>query len=211
MEKISILIIDDHKLLREILGLSLQQEENFDLIGSTENIQEAYSVIALRTPSVVLLDINMPGETGFEIAEKVLSIAPKTRIIAITMCALPVYAKRMFKLGASGYITKNSSHAEVVQAINKVVEGQQYVCDEIRNMIVTDKLASDNVQKGVSQLTKREIEIIASLKRGLSSKEIASELCLSARTVEVHRYKILRKLELKNVASLVGYAHTIGL
>lgn len=211
MEKISILIIDDHKLLREILGLSLTQEENFELIGSTENIQEAFNLVALRSPSVILLDINMPGETGFEIAQKILKVAPKTRIIAITMCALPVYAKRMFKLGASGYITKNSSHAEVVQAINMVVEGQQYVCEEIRNMIVTDKLTSDTIQKGVSQLTKREIEIIGSLKRGLSSKEIASELCLSARTVEVHRYKILRKLELKNVASLVGYAHTIGL
>ncbi|MES1215664.1 MAG: response regulator transcription factor [Bacteroidota bacterium] len=211
MNKTTIYIIDDHKLLREVLSFLLNRQPGFEVTGATDNIAEALNAIRFTNPSIVLLDINMPQESGFRVAEKILKIAPDTRIIAMSMYALPVYAKRMFKLGAWGYLTKNSPHEEMIFGINKVAANERFVCDEIRNMIASDALDGENVQPGISSLTEREIEILTYLKRGLSSKEIGIELELSGKTVEVHRYNILRKLNLKNVASLVSYAHEMGL
>jgi DNA-binding NarL/FixJ family response regulator len=153
----------------------------------------------------------MPEESGFRVAEKILNIAPDTRIIAVSMYILPVYAKRMLKLGARGYLTKNSAPEEMIRAINIVAGNQIYVCDEIRDMIAAEILNKKSDLPGIGLLTEREIEILTYLKKGLSSREIGAELDLSSKTVEVHRYNILRKLNLKNVASLVNYAHEMGL
>ena len=210
MKKTSICIIDDHKLLREVLTFLLGREKNFEVIGATGNIEEALNIVQLASPSIVLLDINMPQESGFRVAEKILRIAPATRIIAISMYILPVYAKRMLKLGAWGYLTKNSPQEEMIRAINTVIRDERYVCDEIRDMIASDILNKSD-QPGIALLTEREIEILTYLKKGFSSREIGTELDLSNKTVEVHRYNILRKLNLKNIASLVNYANEMGL
>ena len=211
MKKTTIYIIDDHKLLREVLSSLLDNQPDFEISGATDNIDEALEAIRLQNPTIVLLDINMPVESGFTVAEKILQIAPGTRIIAMTMYVLPVYAKRMLKLGAWGYLTKNSPHEEVINAI-KIVAGQKkYVCDEIRDLIAADMLNKKDENPGLASLTEREIDILTFLKKGLSSKEIGERLGVSSKTVEVHRYNILRKLNLKNVASLVNYAHEIGL
>jgi DNA-binding NarL/FixJ family response regulator len=211
MKKTTIFIIDDHKLLREVLTFLLNREKNVEVTGATDNIDEALNTIRLANPSIVLLDINMPEESGFRVAEKILKIAPATRIIAMSMYILPVYAKRMLKLGAWGYLTKNSPHEEMIHAINTVARNEKYVCDEIRDMVATDTLNKKNDPSGIGSLTEREVEILTYLKKGLSSREIGAELELSNKTVEVHRYNILRKLNLKNVASLVNYAHEMGL
>lgn len=211
MEKTTIYIIDDHKLLREILSFLLSREQNFEVIGATDNVSEALNTIRAARPSIILLDINMPEESGFRVAEKILAMAPATRIIAVSMYVLPVYAKRMLKLGAMGYLTKNSPHEEMIRAINIVAGNEQYVCAEIRDMIAADTLNKKNDLPGIGLLTEREIEVLTYLKKGLSSREIGIELKLSNKTVEVHRYNILRKLNLKNVASLVNYAHEMGL
>ncbi len=211
MEKTTIYIIDDHKLLREILSFLLSREQNFEVVGATDNVSEALHTVRTASPSIILLDINMPEESGFRVAEKILAIAPATRIIAVSMYVLPVYAKRMLKLGARGYLTKNSPHEEMIRAINIVAGNEQYVCAEIRDMIAADTLNKKNDLPGIGLLTEREIEVLTYLKKGLSSREIGIELDLSNKTVEVHRYNILRKLNLKNVASLVNYAHEMGL
>jgi DNA-binding NarL/FixJ family response regulator len=123
----------------------------------------------------------------------------------------PAYAKKMMHLGAKAYITKNSSHKEVFKAIDAVMQGGIYVCDEIKDIIAAQQLQSHEAAPDVRDLSLREIEIIKLIKEGLSSKEIGSSIHIATRTVEVHRHNILKKLKLKNTSSLISFINTTDL
>src|SRR4030095_6412322 len=117
----------------------------------------------------------------------------------------PAYAKKMLQIGARGYVTKNSSKEEMIKAILEVNEGNKYICEEIKNNISELVLEENKETPNVNALTEREIQIINLIKEGMSSKEIANQLSISLKTVEVHRHNILKKLKLKNSASLVNF------
>jgi two-component system invasion response regulator UvrY len=117
----------------------------------------------------------------------------------------PAYAKMIMKEGASGYVTKNSSREEMFQAIREVHAGRKYVCNEIKNILSDSLLNNEDQGNEISLLSQREMQVVSQIKNGASSKEIANELHLSVKTVEVHRYNILKKLKLKNSASLVNF------
>jgi DNA-binding NarL/FixJ family response regulator len=121
------------------------------------------------------------------------------------MHSQPAYAKRMLQIGARGYVTKNSSKEEMIKAIIEVNNGNKYICEEIKNNISEMVLEENRDVPNVNALTDREIQIINLIKEGLSSKEIASHLTISLKTVEVHRHNVLKKLKLKNSASLVNF------
>jgi DNA-binding NarL/FixJ family response regulator len=127
------------------------------------------------------------------------------------MHSQPAYAKKMLQMGAKGYVTKNSSHEEMFTAIDTVMGGKNYICAEIKNIISEQALQDEPSGPSTNELSLREIEIIKLLKEGLSSKEIASRLQISARTAEVHRHNILKKLGLKNTASLISFINTTDL
>jgi DNA-binding NarL/FixJ family response regulator len=124
---------------------------------------------------------------------------------------MPAYAKRMMQLGAMGYVTKNSSKDEMIRAIIEVSKGRKYICEEVKNILAQKELEDDTPESDMNNLSRREIDIIQHIKQGLSSKEIASELDISLKTVEVHRYNILKKLKLKNTAALVNFINVNGL
>jgi DNA-binding NarL/FixJ family response regulator len=124
---------------------------------------------------------------------------------------MPAYAKRMLQLGARGYVTKNSSKEEMIEAIVEVNSGKKYICHEVKNILAEQELEENPVNANMNNLSRRELDIIKLIKEGLSSREIGQELELSLKTVEVHRYNILKKLKLKNTAALVNFINAKGL
>lgn len=210
MEKITILIADDHKLIRETWSFILNSDSRFDVIAQCSNGEEAVALSQQLRPKVVLLDINMTPMSGIEATEQIRKFSPASKIIGVSMHSQPAYVKKLLKLGAHGYVTKNSPQQEMFEAIVEVSKGNRFICSEVKT-ILSEQAFDDETSSGANALSGRELEIIKQIKNGLSSKEIASELNIFLKTVEVHRHNILKKLNLKNSAALVNYINESGL
>ncbi len=211
MGKITILLVDDHKLIRDSWSFILNSDPRFQVIGETSNADEAVDIAKEKKPVIVLMDINMSPVNGFEATKLIRKFSPGSKIIGISMHSMPAYARRMLQMGAMGYVTKNSSKDELLSAIVEVNNGKKYICEEVKNILAQQELEEDGGQPDMNALSRREIDIVQLIKEGLSSKEIAIRLDISLKTVEVHRYNILRKLNLKNTAALVNFINTHGL
>lgn len=211
MEKITILLVDDHKLIRESWSFILNSDSRFEVIGETSNADEAVEIAKTLKPRIVLMDINMSPVNGFDATKLVRKVSPSSKIIGISMHTMPAYARKMLQMGAMGYVTKNSSKDELMDAIIEVNEGKKYICNEVKNILAQQELEDDGVKTDLNLLSKRELDIVKLIKEGLSSKEIAVRLDISLKTVEVHRYNILKKLNLKNTAALVNFINSHGL
>lgn len=205
MQKVSILIADDHKLIRETWSYILNNDPRFEVVAECGDSEHAVEVARTKRPQIILMDINMTPISGFEATEKIRKVSPASKIIGVSMHSQPAYAKKMLQIGARGYVTKNSSKEEMIKAILEVQSGNKYICDEIKNNISELVLEENKDTPNVNALTEREIQIINLIKEGFSSKEIANQLNISLKTVEVHRHNILKKLKLKNSASLVNF------
>lgn len=211
MEKITILLVDDHKLIRDSWSFILNSDPRFIVIGETSSGEEAIEIAKTKRPRIILMDVNMTPVNGFDATKQIHKLSPESKIIAVSMHTMPAYAKRMLQLGAMGYVTKNSSKEEMITAIIEVVNGKKYICDEVKNILAQQELDEDTEVTDMNNLSRRELDIIKLIKEGLSSKEIALQLDISLKTVEVHRYNILRKLKLKNTAALVNFINNKGL
>ncbi len=210
MGKITLLLVDDHKLIRESWSIILNADPRFEVIGETYDVDHAVEFVKTSKPDLILMDINMSPINGFDATKIILREVPDALVIAISMHALPAYARRMFQMGAKGYVTKNSSKEEFVSAILEVKAGNKFICEEIKNIVAQQELEDGGGHPDMNSLSKREIEVVQLIKEGLSSKEIAKSLTISLKTVEVHRYNILHKLKLKNTASLVNFINAQG-
>ena len=211
MKKITILLVDDHKLIRDSWSFILNSDPRFTVIGETSSGEEAIEIASKKRPDIILMDVNMSPLNGFDATKQIHIISPDSRIIAVSMHTMPAYAKRMLQLGAMGYVTKNSSKEEMITAIVEVSNGNRYICDEVK-AILADQEMDENTDKGdLNDLSRRELDIIKLIKEGHSSREIALQLDISLKTVEVHRYNVLKKLKLKNTAALVNYINAKGL
>lgn len=210
MNKITVLLVDDHKLYTEALTLILNSDNRFRVIGATADAEEAYRMIKEQSPRIVLLDINMIPVNGFEITSKIAVLSAVTKVIGLSVHASPNHAKKMIVAGAKGYVTKNSSSEELMSAILEVDKGNKYICREIKDLLAKEQPEKDPLFDGL-KLTKIELAIVHAVRDGLSSKEIALKLSISIKTVEVHRYNILKKMRLKNTAELINYINKQGL
>lgn len=211
MKIITVVIVDDHKLVREMWRELFVGNPGIEVIGESGVFEEAIELIKLKRPDIVLLDINLSKASGFEAVPLIRKYAPGTKVIAVSMHNQPAYAKKMLQLGAKGYVTKNSSRLEMLEAIEKVVQGGKYVCLEIKEILSEQMLREEGTEPDIKDLSLREIEIIRLIRQGLSSKEIGAQCNISVRTVEVHRHNILKKLQLKNTAALINYINTTDL
>ncbi len=209
MEKLSILLVDDHKLIRDSWSFILNSDPRFMVIGETSSGEEAIEIVRTKNPAIILMDVNMTPLNGFEATEKIHRMSPGTKVIAVSMHTMPAYAKRMLQLGAMGYVTKNSSKDEMINAIVEVSKGKKYICEEVKNILAYQE--TDEVSYELNSLSRRELDIINLIKKGFSSREIGLQLELSLKTVEVHRYNLLKKLKLKNTAALVNFINAKGL
>ncbi len=211
MKIISVVVVDDHKLVREMWRELFVRNPGIEVTGESGAFDEAIELIKVKRPDIVLLDINLSKASGFEAVPLIRKYSPGTRVIAVSMHSQPAYAKKMLQLGAKGYVTKNSSRTEMIEAIEKVIQGSVYICSEIKDILSEQMLGEESATPGIKDLSLREIEIIRLIKQGLSSKEIGAQFSISVRTVEVHRHNILKKLQLKNTAALINYINTTDL
>ena len=207
MKKITILIVDDHTLVRETWSFILNTDPRFSVIAESGSGEEAIELSKKLRPDIVIMDINLPGINGIEATQQIRKFSPASRILGVSLHTQPTYARKMIQKGAMGYVTKNSSREEMFKAIIEIQNGKKYICDEIKNILSEQVINGDDPQIGLNSLSQREIEIISFIKKGNSSKEIADTLHISVKTVEVHRYNILKKLNLKNAAALVNFVN----
>lgn len=205
MDKISILIADDHTLVRETWSFILNTDPRFTVVAESGSGEEAVELAKKLRPQIVIMDINLPGMNGIEATQLIRKFSPGSKVLGVSLHTQPTYARKMMQKGAMGYVTKNSSREEMFKAIMEIQGGKKYICDEIKNILSEQVISGDDPQTGLNSLSQREIEIIAYIKKGFSSKEIADALSISVKTVEVHRYNILKKLNLKNAAALVNF------
>lgn len=205
-KKITILIVDDHQLIRETWAFILNRDPRFTVIAQCSNAGDAIKLAIELKPQIVILDINMSPITGIEAAANIRKHAPCSKIIGVTMHSQVSFVKKLLKLGATGYVTKNSPHSELIDAIINVSEGRRYICSEVKNNLVEQTFELKNA--GTDALTSREVEVIKNVTQGLTSKEISKKMGISMKTVEVHRHHILKKLNINNTSALVNYINT---
>lgn len=210
MEKITILLADDHKLVREAWSHLLNNDPRFEVVALAESEEQVLELAKKTKPRIILMDINMGNQSGFDITAKLCKLVPSSRVIGLSMHNIPIYAKKMLQMGAMGYVTKNSSKEELFQAIMEVNKGKTFICSEIKDILAAQEMNPKKDGPDINCLSKRELEITKYIKEGLLSREISTRLGLSIKTVEVHRYNILKKLTLPNSASLVNFVNQCG-
>ena len=213
MKKISILIAEDHLLIRQTWSFILSTHPEFSIVGECESGEQAIELTRNLRPDVVIMDINLAGMNGIEATDAIRKFSPDTKVLAVSLHRQPAYARKIMQKGAMGYLTKSSSRQEMAEAILQINKGKRYICMEIRNTI-SEQMLDGVCEVGYSLLSKREIEVVSYLHKGASSKEIALTMNVSPKTVEVHRYNILKKLEMKNTVALIHYInhrHLVGL
>lgn len=212
MSKITILLVDEHRLIRDSWSFILNSDPRFEVVAETSSGEDAIELAKSRKPDIVLMDVNMTPVNGFDATKQIRKFSPGSKVIGVSMHSMPAYAKRMLQLGAMGYVTKNSPKDEMITAILEVHDGRKYICDEVKNILAQQELDEGTpASTDMNNLSRRELDIIQLIKEGLSSKEIALQLDISLKTVEVHRYNILKKLNLRNTAALVNFINAQGL
>jgi DNA-binding NarL/FixJ family response regulator len=205
-----LLLADDHTLLLE--GIRLMLEPEFDLVGSVEDGQALLVAAKTLKPDVILLDISMPRLNGIDAARQLRKLLPSARLIFLTMHAGDDYVTEAFRAGAMGYILKRAAASELLTAIHTVLKGNHYVSPLVtRNAL--DLLVSSSKPGGKlsDRLTQRQREVLQLVAEGRSRKEIASILNISVKTVEFHKGKLARELNLQTVADFIHYAIEHGI
>jgi len=210
---IKIMVVDEHKILREGLATLIAKQPNMEIVGEAADGREALDLVEKNTPDLILMDITMPNLNGIEATLKIKSKRPEIEIIALSLHSDRRFVLGMIGAGASGYLIKQCTFDELVLAINTVMEGKKYLSPEISNILVEEYVRKDSQEKAIidSKLTPREREILQLLAEGKNTKEIASNLSISVKTVETHRRHIKRKLKANSVAELTKIAIKEGL
>lgn len=203
-QKIKILLVDDHPLVRIGLKSELRKNRDFVVTGEAKTGREAVRKSLRLKPDVVLLDISLPDINGLEAASIITKKLPKTKIIAVTMYDYEEYITEMIKQGAHGYIMKDSPPEELFNGIREVLKGKKYFDKRILAKIGNKK--PSGIKEKISLLTRRELEVLKNVANGLNNKTIAENFFISIRTVEAHRNKIKKKLNISSTAQLTLYA-----
>lgn len=209
MHKIRIMLADDHTLFRQGIRTLISVETDVEVIGEASNGAEAVDKCNELRPDVVLMDIGMPGLSSFEATRQIKKIRPDTKVVFLTMYDDEDYLVEGMEVGASGYVLKDSPAPQLVAAIRDVCRGGSYLSPRMLSQLVDDfrtRSKSPARAPRFSTLTAREREILKLLAEGNSVKEIANDLNLSVKTVEAHKFNLMRKLDIHNKAQLVQYA-----
>lgn len=209
---ISILIADDHGLIRTGLRALLQEVPELSVVGEAENGHTALSRISELKPDIVLMDISLPGLSGIEVTRQVRGISPGTRVLMLTVHEDEGMLRESIRAGAHGYILKRAADAELIQAIRVISQGHMYIYPSLTSALVKDLSPHAEVAEPVIEaLTSREKEVLSLLARGYTNREIAAEMNLSTRTIEGHRASLVSKLGISSRVELMNYVEEHGL
>ena len=201
-KKIKILVADDHPVVRKGLQMCLAKQERLKILGEAVDGEDAVQKTKELKPDVLLLDISMPKMNGLDVTAMLRKEVPDTRILILSVHSNKEYVFRVIQAGAHGYVSKEASPEELFQAIEAVYAGETYFSAEIAQVALNQLVTSGGKKEPFSQLTAREREVLVLIAEGKSNKEIASALNVGVRTIETHRERIMRRLNIHSVAGL---------
>lgn len=210
-ESIKILIVDDHKIIRDGIKSMLMDEKDIIIVGEEENGNAALKTLGTKEVDVVLSDISMPIMGGSDLTKNINQYHPKTKVLILSMHEEEQYIKDLIENGASGYILKNTGGDDLINAIRTVAGGKNYFSNEVYSTLIMGGSKKTSSSEDEVQLTKREIEVLKLISEEMKNHEIAEKLFVSTRTVDTHRRNLLQKLNVKNTAGLVRYAVKAGI
>lgn len=209
MNKIRILIADDHGVVRKGLRLQLEQYPDFEVIGEASDGREAITITDELAPDVIIMDIGMPNLNGIQAAAQIVKKNPQVGIIILSMHSDETYLTRTLAAGAKGYLLKENAEVDLERAVRLVAQGKPYFSPAIASTLLEDymrQMQERGLQDSYDLLTEREKEILQLLAEGKTNKDVALLLNLSPNTVETHRTRLMQKLDLHSTAEIVLYA-----
>ena len=208
MDSIRILLVDDHEVLRTGLKMLLTSQGNIVVLDDVNSVEEALVFLEKNEVDVVMTDITMPERNGIELAREIKNNYKEIHVVMLTMHLEDTFILASVEAGAKGYVVKDSGQEEIIQAINTVAKGEMYLTGAVSDVLTKSLLQNkkeEEVQEGY-HLSERELEVLTCIVQGLSNKMIGPELNISERTVNVHRYNIMKKMSAGNTADLVRIA-----
>ncbi|OHE20606.1 MAG: DNA-binding response regulator [Sulfurimonas sp. RIFOXYD12_FULL_36_11] len=210
---IKVLLVDDHKIVRDGLRSLLEKHTGIDVTGEAENGRKAVQLCQELLPNVVVMDIGMSDLNGIEATRQILDNNPFIKVIALSMHSDKRFVSKMLSAGASGYLLKDCAFDELAVAIQTVISNKIYISPSIAGIVIEDYIRYLPAGKSItdSVLTNREKEVLQLLAEGISTKKIAGQLNVSVKTVETYRQQIMRKLDIYNIAELTKYAIREGM
>ena len=204
-----VFLADDHSLLLEAFSKLL--ESKYDVVGTATDGRKMLSMVSKLKPDVVLMDIAMPNLNGFDAGEKLKKILPEIKLIFLTVNEDPDMVTEAFRIGANGYLLKDSAASELFQAIDAVMNSKNYVTPKITQGMISSFIKNPGGQKIHGDLTIRQREVLQLLAEGHTMKEVAARLFITPRTVAFHKYQIMEHLDIKTNSELIQYAVQHGL
>ena len=207
-KKTTILLVDDHAVVRAGVRRLLEQEPLFEVIGEAESGEKAYQIFGELKPDVMVMDLSMPGMGGLEAIRRILMRYEKAKILVLSMHEDLSFANQALKLGAKGYLTKNALADDLVKSIETVTQGDVFLSDEIAKKMAMQSISGN--QDPVHELSAREFEIFRLLAEGLDIEAIASTLNISSKTVSNYQTMIKQKLDINTPIELIRYAIKVG-
>lgn len=209
MNKLRILLAEDHETIRDGLKLLINSQSDMEVVGEADNGRAALHLAEQLLPDVVVMDISMPELNGLQATKKLKEKYPRVKVLILTRHADPVYLQELLQAGASGYVLKQSKSEELIRAILAVAAGQTYLDPAITEKAVTQLRESGHVARQVShqaKLTAREADVLRLIALGYINKEVAARLNLSIKTVEAHKSNAMNKMGMKSRVDIVRYA-----
>jgi two-component system response regulator NreC len=216
MDKIRVLLADDHTLIRSGIATLLQSHKDFVVVGEAEDGEEAVRKTGELKPTVVVLDLSMPKLSGIEATKQIRKKYPEVNVLVLTMHENEEYVYQILKSGAAGYVLKSAGKEELITAIRAAAKGEKFFSPRISQLMAegyvrrVEQVATE-VETGDVPLTRREREVLSLVVDGLTNQQIADQLFISPRTVDTHRTNIMQKLNIHDLANLVRYAMEHGM
>jgi len=207
MEKIKIILVDDHALFRDGIKSILDEEEDILVIDEAPDAKTLFEKLLFHQPDMVITDISLPDMSGIEITKKIVQLYPDIKVLMLSMHNNEEFITSSLKAGANGYLSKDIQSAELMEAIHSVMNGKIYFNKEISQTILNNYRVGDaTTTNSINNLTERELEVIKLVGEGFINKEIADKLNISIRTVDAHKNHMMQKLEIKSTVDLVKFA-----
>jgi len=198
----SIVVADDHDLVRMGIVRMLTDVADFTVVAEAKSGEEAIQKVKEHRPRVVLMDVKMPGIGGLEATKKILGADPDVKVIAVTGVSDDMYADRLFKAGAAGYVSKESGFEEIIEAVRNVINGGRYMSKSIAQNLALKSFTGDQERSPFEHLSERELQTAVMISNGMKVTDIAESFCISSKTVNSYRYRIFEKLNIQTDVEL---------
>ena len=208
-KRIRILLADDHGVVRNGFRMILAAQDDMEVVGEAANGREAVESAARLQPDIAIMDVTMPQLNGIEATRRITDVAPKTRVLALSMHKDAVYVREILRAGAKGYLLKDSGEGDLLTAVRAIARGEGFLSPGVSDAVLVDY--RKHVTDSIDLLTSREREVLQWVAEGKTNKEVAAALNLSVYTVEAHRGRIMEKLNLHSGGELVRFAIRHGL